>query len=91
MELIKREAALDALLHEMCMTGYQSRAMDAIRFLPTIDAAPVVRCKDCQYFRPDETNGETCVNISGMIEPSEDDYCSRWLARMDGGDGYGTD
>lgn len=39
-DLISKSAAIEALKDAMCMTGYQSRAIDAVRFLPTIDAEP---------------------------------------------------
>ena len=39
-EYIKREDALDAVLFALCGTGYQSRAIDAVRELPTADVVP---------------------------------------------------
>lgn len=39
-EYIKREDALNALLSEMVGTGYQARAMDAIKFIPFADVVP---------------------------------------------------
>lgn len=40
-EYIDKQLALESLLDEMCMTGYQSTAMSAIKRLPTADVAPV--------------------------------------------------
>ena len=41
---------------------------------PTVDAVPVIRCKDCMYWRG---NGKYCeYDMSGL----EDDYCS-WAER----------
>jgi hypothetical protein len=62
-EYIKREDALDAVLFALVGTGYQSRAIDAIRDIPSADVVPkseVARCKDCIYFQPDFVlqNGE---------------------------------
>lgn len=50
---------------------------------PTIDAVPVVRCKDCAY-----RNGDFCHNYDGFacfdhFFVQMDDYCSRG-ERMDG-------
>ena len=39
-EYIKREDALDAVLFALAGTGYQSRAIDAIRDVSTADVAP---------------------------------------------------
>lgn len=46
---IDADACLDAMLNEMVGTGYQSRAMDVIKFTPTADVVEVVRCKDCKH------------------------------------------
>ena len=44
---------------------------------PTIDAVPVVRCKDCSYWKAAKLNtkGFLVCPASGM-EITEDDYCS---------------
>ena len=39
-EYIKREDALDAVLFALVGTGYQSRAIRAVRDVPTADVAP---------------------------------------------------
>ena len=41
-EYIEREEALEALLYEICGTGYQTTAMMAVRRIPAADVAPVV-------------------------------------------------
>lgn len=51
---------------------------------PTIDAVPVVRCKDCTYFNAKnslETQGicmcgEKEMNYGGEFYPFADDFCS---------------
>ena len=51
----------------------------AILKAPTIDAEPVVRCKDCKFFRPyegEEHKGD-CAELVGLEScVYEDDYCS---------------
>ena len=56
-----------------------------IREQPTIDAVPVVRCKDCKYFEMDEDGldvlgvckcGKIAVSYNGEIYPKETDFCS---------------
>ena len=39
-EYIKREDALDAVLFALVGTGYQSRALDAVRYVPAVDVTP---------------------------------------------------
>ena len=47
----------------------------------TIDAVPVVRCKDCIWFQ----NNHVCrlVSMFGTIERDPEDYCSRGERRDD--------
>ena len=41
---------------------------------PTIDAEPVVRCKDCKWY----SNQHLCMQLSrfGSVEPLADFYCA---------------
>lgn len=43
-----------------------------LKAIPTIDAVPVVRCRECRYHLP---KGSVC-QLSGM-DITEDDFCSR--------------
>ena len=53
------------------------RLQIAIKRLPTIDAAPVVRCKDCRYWDERTTNKKGFVVCSAThMDCTEDDYCS---------------
>ena len=42
----------------------------------TVDAVPVVRCKDCKYFGRDMGNGKHSCNNFEMPYCTENDYCS---------------
>lgn len=44
-----------------------------IQWMPTVDAVPVVRCKDCVRFRPDD-DVWGCCTVSGKMRLK--DYCS---------------
>ena len=54
--------------------------MKAINHAPTIDAVPVVRCKDCVYYKSEKllrvegSDYFTCPANGGLFGP--DDYCS---------------
>lgn len=39
----------DALENQFGVSDEDLLALDEIRHAPTVDAAPVVRCKDCEY------------------------------------------
>ena len=81
MRLIDADALKD-LLKEYCIdgdtnAGYWYSIMgidDCIDNAPTIDAEPVVRCKDCKWY----SNQHLCVQLSrfGSIEPLADFYCA---------------
>lgn len=42
---------------------------------PTVDAVPVVRCKDCKYLEITGCYGECGKAILGIVSP--EDFCSR--------------
>ena len=96
-DLISRSAAIEALIDAMCMTGHQSRAIDAVRFLPTIEAEPVVRCRDCTKRRSRECpmcdREELWDDGEGWIDAyrdrTEDEGYCHMGAKMDGGNENG--
>ena len=53
------------------------------------DAVPVIRCKDCKYYREDgdcwhEWDNDGRIYYQSVInEPNPDDYCSRAERRED--------
>ena len=84
MELIDR-AALLALINDRnintCngkLSCLQMKRM--VESVPTVDAVPVVRCKDCVYFELDKENADLdnwyhfCQNLSCGVKKM--DYCS---------------
>ena len=79
MDYIEREAAL-AQTHEINIAevGYRHRCIDpqAIREIPAVDVAPVVRCKDCLAY--ESADGFCYVHADHM---TEDDFCSRGTKR----------
>ena len=54
---------------------------EAIDDAPTVDAVPVIRCKDCKYYRDGdcwhEREDDRWIYYRSVInEPNPDDYCS---------------
>lgn len=43
---------------------------------PTIDAVPVVRCKNCKYFGENDENIPYCVNPFGLDDPEPNGFCN---------------
>ena len=59
-----------------CTDTIWSDVCNAIIDAPTVDAVPVVRCRDCKYYVPDgdgDPHGGCTMTYSYM---SEDGYCS---------------
>lgn len=43
---------------------------------PTINAVPVVRCRECRYFGKNEENDTYCASPDGMNAPTQYGFCS---------------
>ena len=77
MSLINREALLsfEKMDADLCATcGEHHTAEDVIMMIktaPTVDAVPVVRCRECKY--RDGTPGQPNI-LCGQMH--EDDFCS---------------
>ena len=84
-EYIKREDVLNDMLLVMAGTGYQSRAMDVIKFAYAADVVEVVRCKDCEYCHM-STDPKTLISVQvcGYVgynpvqssQVTDNDFCS---------------
>lgn len=49
----------------------------------TVDAVPVVRCKDCKYYHMFEEGFRDCRHTGGLDEVNPDDFCSRGKRKDD--------
>lgn len=88
-ELIKREDAIKATWHEPSYTdayNVLTEVRDRIEALPTVDAVPVVRCKDCKH-----CYAEGFVNVRNVCEKhydfcnvDDDWFCADGERRTDG-------
>lgn len=47
----------------------------AIAEAPAVDAAPVIRCKDCAHFKQSKVLGNTCALTDNHV--TKKDYCSK--------------
>ena len=73
-----------ALLKTVTDGGLSAKALwRRIIRQPPVDAVPVIRCKDCKYYRADgdcwhEWDNAGRIYYQSIInEPNPDDYCSR--------------
>ena len=104
-DFISREAALKAFENADAdvMEDYGDGTSDwgfgrenireILNSVPTADAVPVVRCRECIHHYIDEYGFPACAESGAMLNPEEDDYCSRGqrknqsadVRNMDGG------
>nr|DAG21223.1 MAG TPA: hypothetical protein [Caudoviricetes sp.] len=68
----------DALEDKFGCSDADILAKEEIRDAPTIDAVPVVRCKECTHLY-----GAMCA-VCGLLPRKPDDFCS-YGERKDGG------
>lgn len=58
------------------------KAFDAINEAPTVDAEPVIRCKDCRYYDHGSTWNRCIAHINRYFETCAENYCS-WAERKE--------
>ena len=58
---------------------------DIISRMPVVDAVPVIRCKDCVYFRRYADGRYDCDNLYGIVDAHKGCFCSRAERRKDNG------
>ena len=51
-----------------------AKVWQQIKDLPTVDAVPVIRCRECKWYY---MGGATCMFWDGANSMCGDDYCSR--------------
>ena len=77
MSLINREVLLsfEKMDADLCATcGEHHTAEDVIMMIktaPTVDAVPVVRCRECKHY-----DGKWMCKISGVPSRKPNDFCS---------------
>ena len=70
-EIIAEESKYEAGPASWARADDYEDVIDEINEQPTIDAVPVVRCKDCKYFLPEDKGCDLFYSVT-----TEDDYCS---------------
>ena len=91
MSLINREALLsfekmDADLCAAC--GEHHTAEDVIMMIktaPTVDAVPVVRCRECKHCDPENHHCDHPMSTTAPLSRKPDDFCS-YGERKEGAD-----
>lgn len=69
-------------IRKLCKTEPACADMKFLFGAPTVDAVPVVRCKDCKY-----TGGDFVCYRGVMVQHKPEDFCSYGERRGGGEDG----
>ena len=65
----------DALkLDIMCVYGSNPKYLNWLNHTPTVDALPVIRCKDCAHW--DCSDDESYCDELGIFDTDMNSYCS---------------
>ena len=91
MRMIDADKFILALMDASLSSVDEDTILDLVDSVPTVDAVPVVRCKDCKHRGGVQV---TCNGISidyckvwdGTVQDLESTFCS-YGERKDGGDG----
>ena len=57
------------------------KVIDHVDKTPTVDAVPVVRCRECRYYAVSGATTSFCIHPGGKKFTSDSDYCSRGQRR----------
>ena len=82
MSLINRESLLsfEKMDVDLCATcGEHHTAEDVIMMIktaPTVDAVPVVRCRECNHCDPENYHCDHHMGTAAPLRRKPDDFCS---------------
>lgn len=87
--LIDADALWDKIEKSSASIATRLTALTFVDKAPTVDAVPVVRCKDCKHRAVGWNNGEyQCVNpyygMASGVELRDNDFCSYGERSTDG-------
>ena len=84
MRLIDADVMLEHLREDPLFPFVEKYGMSGvIESMPTVDAVPVIRCRDCKYNSNTDGNYVKCNIIPQMFGKTPDDnYCS-WAERKE--------
>ena len=68
---IEAEVCADCVFRDKC----DRQAYCWAKEMQTVDAVPVVRCRECKYYKPDEFECG-CDFAGGLPYVKNDDFCS---------------
>lgn len=74
------------IVYDAFTDGFEECVGEVGKFQFSADVAPVVRCKDCKHYEPEEYECG-CVFAGGLSYVKADDYCSYGERRGGGEDG----
>ena len=82
MRLIDADALIDKYQSEFSIDVFRYEILEDLNEAPTVDAVPVIRCKDCIRWRRSKSDITAKVCDWDGYERTESDYCS-WAKRIE--------
>ena len=76
MKLIDKDALIDKYQREIGVDLYRYNVIQDLVDAPTVDAVPVIRCKDCKYYSGFDCHMWNHRGENTRLLVYEDDYCS---------------
>lgn len=78
MRLIDAECLCDLVEQSSILSaGFKQVFEKIVAGEPTVDAVPVVRCREYRYYAVSGATTSFCIHPGGMKFTSDSDYCSR--------------
>lgn len=71
----------DNVIARAMLSDARRRIQMLIAYAPSVDAIPVVRCKDCKYFGRELENGKHDCTDCNLPYCRSDDFCSRGVQK----------
>lgn len=72
----KRLIDADAFLEKMKRTSRYFDVVFDVEEMPTVDAVPVVRCRDCKHCDPENYHCDHPMSTAAPLRRKPDDFCS---------------
>ena len=81
----KRLIDADAFLEKMKRTSRYFDVVFDVEEMPTVDAVPVVRCRECKHCDPENYHCDHPMGTAAPLRRKPDDFCS-YGERKEGAD-----
>ena len=75
-KLVDANKLREQFLKPECRTQTRRDFVAMLDYAESVDAVPVVRCKDCEWYQLRTTGEFDCRKTTGLMNPKPEDFCS---------------